>query len=357
MTRPKKAKQDADSKDCTCRAAPGCAKCFTSKVNSVAQQSYSLQTYPVQAANSTNTYPSLIFPVQAPPTNTAPAPFKLSFEEMISNLSTDKVRQLLLKLCGVSPTAQSYVRTSYAEQSQATQLQLAQFQPLELRRAQSQSLQVRQAYPLTPDIDFQPYSAAAWQALNNTYSNLRYSQQFGVSNTAFDEVEGYIRHIGNKTPQAASFGTKLSALEALQKIGESIIMTGDTLASELRKQYQHEGSNLGEVMLRITESMTPEERRQAAVHTADEKGNFLIDKIRWVRDEAQKYSLEALDVSEALGFLEDPDEQLWAQDEQYYVDGEEHQDGEDYVNGETYVEGIDYQDGNFYQNRGGFQDN
>ena len=141
--------------------------------------------------------------------------------------------------------------------------------------------------------------------LRGKYSNPRPHHQYEIFYTIFDEVNVYIEDIGAKTSKMASFGTKLSAIETLQKIGESIIIVGRTAPGDVRRQYKHAGI-LGTVMLRITESMTPEERRRVAAHKADEKGGSLLAKMRWLNDEVDRYDgLEGLDVSKTLGLFVD----------------------------------------------------
>jgi hypothetical protein len=235
---------------------------------------------------------------------------------MITKFDSKTVRRLLIKLCNVSPTAQSYVRTWYVGRTQQTQSQVPpqpefpQINQPKIQPGQAHSVQTMLSYPappLTVNIDFEPYGATVWQMLNDKYSNPRPHHQYEIFYSIFDEVNLYIKDIGAKTPEMAAFGTKLSAMETLQKIGASIITIGQTAPGDVRKQYKHAGS-LGRVILHITQSMTPEERRRVAAHKAEEKGDSYLKKMQWLNDEIDKYSgLEGLDISEALRLLEDSD--------------------------------------------------
>lgn len=202
---------------------------------------------------------------------------------MISQLDENTVRLILTGLASVSPAAQATIISSFQQQMRMIQERV---------------------------INFDQYSRDAWHILNTSeYTEGRGSEQFEASFDAYSDVVACIEAIGKETHVQGSYGTKLSALETLRKIAKTILLAGDTLGSEVRRQFQHE-SCLADTMMRIARSMTAEEQRRAGANT-DEKGS-LAAKLRWVCDEANGYCIEGLsslrDVLVLIGGPDKPDE-------------------------------------------------
>ncbi|KAI1161601.1 hypothetical protein F5B18DRAFT_430040 [Nemania serpens] len=221
-------------------------------------------------------------PAPAPP-HPAPANLGPSYEYMISQLDENTVRLILTGLASVSPAAQATIISSFQQQMRMIQERV---------------------------INFDQYSRDAWHILNTSeYTEGRGSEQFEASFDAYSDVVACIEAIGKETHVQGSYGTKLSALETLRKIAKTILLAGDTLGSEVRRQFQHE-SCLADTMMRIARSMTAEEQRRAGANT-DEKGS-LAAKLRWVCDEANGYCIEGLsslrDVLVLIGGPDKPDE-------------------------------------------------
>lgn len=141
-------------------------------------------------------------------------------------------------------------------------------------------------------IDFEGYSKRVWHILyTSTYTHVSSSQQYELSYDAFREIDSCITSIRDQTHELSSFGTKLSALETLRKIAKSVLLATDTLGYEIRKTLQYE-SSLGDAILDIAESMTPEELSRAG-STTDAQGS-LKEKICWVSNEAEGLCLDGL---------------------------------------------------------------
>ncbi|KAJ8119647.1 hypothetical protein O1611_g10562 [Lasiodiplodia mahajangana] len=155
-------------------------------------------------------------------------------------------------------------------------------------------------------INFDSYSKEAWHILNtSSYTEGSGSKQFEASFDARSDVVACINSIGDETHPQSSYGTKLSAIETLRKIAKTILLAEDTLGSEVRKEFQHE-TCLSDIMLRVAESMSPEEQRCAGANT-DAKGS-LATKLRWVCDEAKSYCLEGFDgLRDVLALIEPRD--------------------------------------------------
>ncbi|KAI1110607.1 hypothetical protein F5Y14DRAFT_359109 [Nemania sp. NC0429] len=208
-----------------------------------------------------------------------PANLGPSYGDMISQLDDNTVRLILTRLASVSPPAQAIISSSFQQQMRL----------------------VRELV-----INFDEYSRDAWHILNTSeYTEGSGSKQFEASFNARSDVVDCIEAIGRETHAESSYGTKLSALETLRKIAKTILLAGDTLGSEVRKEFQHE-SCLGDIMLRVAGSMTPEEQRRAGANT-DAKGS-LAAKLRWVCEQGEAYCLDGFSgLRDVLVLIGDPD--------------------------------------------------
>ncbi|KAJ8130701.1 hypothetical protein O1611_g2924 [Lasiodiplodia mahajangana] len=207
-----------------------------------------------------------------------------SYADMISQLKDDTLRRMVNDLAMTSPSVQTAIRSYYQ-------------QLIHSRR--------------TVDLNFDSYSRVVWRVLNSSeYAKGSGSKQYDSAWDATDEVRGCIRAIANKTHPESSYGTKLSALKTLCKIAKTLLLAGNTLGSEVRKQFQTD-SCLPDKMLRIAQLMSPQEQLRAGA-TSDAEGS-LVDKVRWLCDEWDSYCLDGIEsfdtVLDLLGGSSDASEE------------------------------------------------
>ncbi|KXT00215.1 hypothetical protein AC578_7000 [Pseudocercospora eumusae] len=169
-------------------------------------------------------------------------------------------------------------------------------------------------------IDFDDCSKEVWHTLNTKYRKLSGSKQYDMSFDAFESVTGSIESIQSQVTRSSSYGTKLSALETLRKIGKSILLSNDCLGSEVRKLFGHDSSYV-DAMMHIVECMSDEERFAAGRNVSEAGKGELRDKIDWVAKDAAGYCIfEGLEeVLDLLDGVEDEEDD----------DGEEDEDGEE----------------------------
>lgn len=139
-------------------------------------------------------------------------------------------------------------------------------------------------------IDFDVYSKIAWRSLNPR-GRMNGSAQYEAAFDAKDEVANAINDIGTKAKPTSSYGTKLNAIETLRKIGKSVVLTGDTLGSEVRKHFQSDPI-LQDTILSILESMSPEERIQAGQNVSEPEKPILADKMEWISDQYGSHCMD-----------------------------------------------------------------
>ncbi|KAI0096025.1 hypothetical protein GGR51DRAFT_544455 [Nemania sp. FL0031] len=273
MSRPnKRTRQEINCDGCGCGKSE-CISCYEPPSDT---QSINFSSVPSESS-SYFASPYGRPPLPAPPTTTATP--VVDYNYMISQLDENIVRYIVATLAPVSPGVQAVVASAYNEKMQIIQTQV---------------------------IDFDEYSKEAWHILNtSSYTEGSGSKQFEASFDARSDVIACIDAIGEETPPESSYGTKLSAIETLRKIAKTILLAEDTLGSEVRKAFQDE-TCLGDIMVRIAESMTPEEQRRAGAKT-DAKGS-LATKLRWVCDEAKSYCLGGFDgLRDVLALIEQPE--------------------------------------------------
>ncbi|KXT18321.1 hypothetical protein AC579_952 [Pseudocercospora musae] len=210
------------------------------------------------AAGNGYTIPHFRPSLPAPPGTIIP-----SVEQMLDALSPSQIRSVLATTISADPT---YCALSC------------------LTDCWTQNLLTEQARV----IDFDYYSKDVWRTLNIKYRKLSGSKQYDMSFDAFESVTDSIDSIRNQVSPSSSYGTNLSALETLRKIGKSILLSDDCLGSEVRKQFGHDSSYV-EAMMHIVECMSPEERVAAGRNVSEPGKGELYDKIDWVAKEAAGY--------------------------------------------------------------------
>ncbi|KUI65896.1 hypothetical protein VM1G_02372 [Cytospora mali] len=236
-------------------------------------------------------------PKPAPPATPGASPDH-TLTQMISGLDAKVLRDLIIKLAPSDPLLARAVEEAHREQATTpSQHPSALEQP---RRS------TRPAIPLSkmqPVINFDAYSKSAWHALNDRkVLGLSGSHQYDAAGDVYDRICGCISAIGEKTRDDSPLGTKQSAIETLRKIAKTIILGEETVGHEVRKELQCD-SDIADIIIRILESMTPEERIRTG-KKADDKGT-LISKFEWVLDEAEGYCLEGLNgLDRALDMME-----------------------------------------------------
>ncbi|KAG8162257.1 hypothetical protein KVR01_008022 [Diaporthe batatas] len=150
-----------------------------------------------------------------------------------------------------------------------------------------------------PVTNFDHYSKSAWHALNDRQLlSLSGSRQYTLAGDVYGDVCDCVNAIDDMTRADSPLGTKQNALETLREIARAVILAGDTVGHEVRRELQGD-SHISDVMVRVAESMTPEERLRTGRRRAGggEEGETLIGKLEWVRDEA-----EALCLKDSEGF-------------------------------------------------------
>lgn len=130
-------------------------------------------------------------------------------------------------------------------------------------------------------INFDGHSKSAGHAINTQYSRLSGSKQYDKSWEVTEEVVQCIQRIAEQVKPVSSYGTKLSALETLRKIARTILLSGDTLGHEVRKQFQSKYA-LSEATTTILDSMTGYERESAGYNVSELGKGTLLEKMEWV---------------------------------------------------------------------------
>ncbi|ROW08674.1 hypothetical protein VPNG_06468 [Cytospora leucostoma] len=223
----------------------------------------------------------------APPqAATASVTPELTLNEMVNGLHPKVLKDTVVFLASSDPRVADAISVAY--QLQPRHVPISQHTP----REQTQR-PTRPAIPLSqmqPVINFDRYSKSAWHALNDSeILGLGGSRQYDLSGEVYDCIRGCIMAIDEKTRADSPLGTKQSAIETLRKIAKTINLGEDTIGYEVRKELQDD-SDIADVINRVLESMTPEERVRTGDKT-DAKGS-LADKVEWVRNKAEGYCLE-----------------------------------------------------------------
>lgn len=213
---------------------------------------------------------------------------------MIAALEEKALRDLLLQSAASSQEIQRSIKDAYHRQVSRPQPPPLLPQPLLSTHMQATAATRTTAIPLSqmrPITNFDHYSKSAWHALNDReLLSLSGSRQYTMARDVYGDICDCVNAIDEMTKDAnAPLGTKQNAIETLRKIAKTVILGEDTVGYEVRKELQHD-SHISEVMIRIAESMTPEERLRTG-RRADAKGT-LISKLEWVRDEAKGHCLK-----------------------------------------------------------------
>ncbi|MCJ1360389.1 MAG: hypothetical protein MMC33_010394 [Icmadophila ericetorum] len=150
-------------------------------------------------------------------------------------------------------------------------------------------------------IDFDRNSKEAWKAINVTYAKLSGSHQYDRAFDAYTTVRECIDEIAKQCTANASFGTNKSVLETLRKIGKSICLSNNTVASEVRKSFRSE-TKLPGTMLKIVKSMSAAEKR--AMLEGDGWGDKLKELVKLAKSYVIFEDLEA----DIVDLVDDEDE-------------------------------------------------
>lgn len=226
---------------------------------------------------------------------------------MIAALEEKALRDLLLQSAASSQEIQRSIKDAYHRQVSRPQPPPLLPQPLLSSHMMQASSTItgtttstttptitRPAIPLSqmrPVTNFDHYSKSAWHALNDReLLALSGSRQYTMAGDVYSDICDCVNAIDEMTKDDAPLGTKQNALETLRKIAKTVILGEDTVGYEVRKELQND-SHISDIMTRIAESMTPEERLRTG-RRADDKGGTLISKLEWVRDEAEGHCLK-----------------------------------------------------------------
>lgn len=244
-------------------------------------------------------------PGPAPPSPPSQTPSP-GLAAMIAALEEKALRDLLLQSAASSQEIQRSIKDAYQRQVSRPQPPPLLPQPLlssHMMQASSTitgttspiTTTTRPAIPtlsqMRPVTNFDHYSKSAWHALNDReLLALSGSRQYTMAGDVYSDICDCVNAIDEMTKDDAPLGTKQNAIETLRKIAKTVILGEDTVGYEVRKELQND-SHISDVMIRIAESMTPEERLRTG-RRADDKGGTLISKLEWVRDEAEGHCLK-----------------------------------------------------------------
>ena len=210
---------------------------------------------------------------------------------MIAALEEKALRDLLLQSAASSQEIQRSIKDAYHRQ--VSRPQPPPLLPQPLLSSHMQATATRPAVPLSqmrPVTNFDHYSKSAWHALNDReLLSLSGSRQYTMAGDVYTDICDCVNAIDEMTKDDAPLGTKQNAIETLRKIAKTVILGEDTVGYEVRKELQHD-SHISDIMIRVAESMTPEERLRTG-RRGDAKGT-LISKLEWVRDEAEGLCLK-----------------------------------------------------------------
>ncbi|KUI59171.1 hypothetical protein VP1G_06419 [Cytospora mali] len=180
-------------------------------------------------------------PKPAPPA-TPGAPPEHTLTQMVSGLDAKVLRDLVIKLAPSDPLLARAVEEAYREQAMTPSQH-----PSALEQPQRSTRPAILLSKMQPVINFDGYSKSAWHALNDRkVLSLSGSHQYDAAGDVYDSICGPL-------------GTKQSAIETLRKIAKTIILGEDTVGHEVRKELQCD-SDIADIIIRILESMTPEEK-------------------------------------------------------------------------------------------------
>ena len=109
-------------------------------------------------------------------------------------------------------------------------------------------------------IEFDHHSKTVWKAINVDYKKMSGSHQHDMVPNVLETIVDCIRDIQDNCPWSASYETKKNALETLRKIGKTMCLSSNIIASEVRKSFQYD-IILEETMMDIADRMTIKEKR------------------------------------------------------------------------------------------------
>ncbi|KAH6652222.1 hypothetical protein BKA67DRAFT_538048 [Truncatella angustata] len=197
------------------------------------------------------------------------------FQAMVDALDDKTVRDTLVRLASMAPSAQTAIKQAYN----------SQLRECELRADEK---------PLEP-LDVDHYSKKAWHALYTSDAAKRWEtfdevRRLGAKKRATDAIAGYVKEIRQKIRETTPFDDKLCALETIRKIFKSILLGSNELAKSVRAHICDTRSpEIGGHVMHILLVMSNEEVLRAR-GTADEKGT-LIQKFWWCWNESKRYNL------------------------------------------------------------------
>ncbi|KAI1876421.1 hypothetical protein JX265_003947 [Neoarthrinium moseri] len=218
----------------------------------------------------------------------------MSFREMVDALDEREVRDTLVRLASMAPSAQTAIRQAYTSHHQ--------------RRAETAARAPDQPY----DID--GYSKKAWHALHTSpdaksWPRVRDPDRAvaAASSAVLQCAEAIYARTTTTTSGAASspstassgerpgipFETRLAGLETMRKILKTVLLGSNGLVERVRDDIEAGQAFVALLKMVVGEALATPEERVRAGGTADEKGT-LLQKFTWCRDEAAKLRLAGL---------------------------------------------------------------
>lgn len=230
-----------------------------------------------------------------------------SVRDMVAELDAQTLRDLIVDLAARSKLVAPRVQEAYqARQSRPSATAAApsssSSSPAAIRTPGGTRLQ-HAAIPLSrmrPALDLDFYSKTVWHAINAqdlTWVGNK-SQREHVRDVC-EEIRECLATIETAVrAQGSALGTRRSAVETVRKIAKTLLLSEGTVGDEVRKELllrEDSGdgnSSIVSITVGAVVSMTSAERI-ALGKREDEKG-MLVEKMKWVKVEADKAGLEGL---------------------------------------------------------------
>lgn len=175
-------------------------------------------------------------------------------------------------------------------------------------------------------VDFDYCSKSVWKSLNITYAKMSGSRQYDAAFDVKSSIDSIIETIAEQCQRPSSSQTRRNGFEVLRKIAKSILLSGDTLGHEVRKQFGQD-SRLEDAMLAILKQMDAGEIadiRRGGV--SESESDELWDKLLELKELANGNCFDKF--NSVIEFMEGR-AQDYENEKAYPWQGEEEEDGEE----------------------------
>ena len=183
-------------------------------------------------------------------------------------------------------------------------------------------------------VDFDYCSKSVWKSLNITYAKMSGSRQYDAAFDVKSSIDSIIETIAEQCQRPSSSQTRRNGFKVLRKIAKSILLSGDTLGHEVRKQFGDD-SSLEDAMLAILKQMDAGEIadiRRGGVSGSE--SDELWDKLLELKELANGNCFDKF--NSVIEFMEgraqdyeNEEEYMWQPEEEDGEEEEEEEDGEE----------------------------